>query len=169
MTGSLTPENRFTSEEFRSVMGRFATGVTVVTVQGDEGPHGTTVNAFTALSLDPPLVLLCLDHGTRSARLLERSPCFGVNILGHEQLQLGRFFASEGRATGHAAFAGISHRTGVTGALLLDGSVGHLECHLVGTFKAGDHTIYVGEVVEVAAGTDTEALVFHRGRFLPVT
>jgi flavin reductase (DIM6/NTAB) family NADH-FMN oxidoreductase RutF len=165
MSSSAVTESRFTSQEFRAVMSRFATGVTVVTMPAEGGPHGTTVNAFTALSLDPPLILVCLDHDTRSARILEQAGSFSVNVLGHEQLHLGEFFSSGTRPTGHAAFVDIAYRNGVTGAPLLLGSVAHIECTVAAMFKAGDHTIYVGEVVDVAPGKEAEALVFHRGRF----
>ena len=159
----------FSPDEFRAVMGRFITGVTVVTLLGADGPHGTTVNSFSSVSLDPPMVLICLRRDARTARALENSEHFAVNILAQHQLTLGRLFASRSRPSGTAAFADIAHRTGVTGVPLLDGSVAHIECVSAGRLRAGDHTIFMGEVVAVAAPEDTGPLAFHRGQFLAVT
>ena len=159
----------FTPEEFRAVMGRFITGVTVVTLQAPDGPHGTTVNSFSSVSLDPPMVLICLRRGARTAHALEYSGHFAVNILAQHQQSLGRLFATRSRPSGSAAFAHIAHRTGVTGVPLLDGSVAHIECVSAGRLRAGDHIIFMGEVVAVAAHEDIGPLAFHRGKFLAVS
>jgi len=159
----------FTPDEFRAVMGRFITGVTVVTLLAPDGPHGTTVNSFSSVSLDPPMVLICLRRDARTALALENSGHFAVNILAQHQQALGRLFATMSRPSGSAAFADIAHRTGVTGVPLLDGSVAHIECVAAGRLRAGDHTIFMGEVVAVAAHEDIGPLAFHRGKFLAVS
>lgn len=159
----------FTPDEFRAVMGRFITGVTVVTLLGADGPHGTTVNSFSSVSLDPPMVLICLRRDAFTARALATSGHFAVNILAEQQLALGRLFASRSRPSGAAAFAAIPHRAGVMGVPLLEGSVAHIECVSVGHLGAGDHTIFMGEVVALAAHEGIDPLAFHRGKFLAVS
>jgi flavin reductase (DIM6/NTAB) family NADH-FMN oxidoreductase RutF len=156
------------ADDFRAVMSQFVTGVTVVTISCADGPHGTTVNAFTSLSLNPPMVLVCLRGDGRSAATLQRSGYFGVSILGHEQLPVGRLFATGGRPSGEAGFADVPHRMGVTGVPLLDGAVAHIECQVSERIIAGDHVVFLGQVLEVATGTAGEPLAFHRGRFLSV-
>lgn len=158
----------FTTGDFRGIMGRFVTGVTVVTVTGQDGPFGITVNAFTSLSLNPPMVLVCLRQDGRSARALHTSEYFGVSILGHGQLPVGRLFATGARPIGEEAFAEVPHRIGISGVPLLDGSIAHLECKVTDRISAGDHVIVLGAVVNIAAGTDVKPLAFHCGKFLSV-
>ncbi|MET0864089.1 MAG: flavin reductase family protein [Nakamurella sp.] len=158
----------FSAADFRSVMGQFITGVTVVTLLGPHGPHGTTVNSFSSLSLDPPLVLICLRKDAFTARALADSSHFGVSILGSSQHGLGRHFASTSRPSGASAFSGVDHHAGQTGVPLLDGAVAHLECAAVQFLDAGDHTIFIGEVIALNADPDNGPLAFHRGRFVSV-
>lgn len=158
----------FTTQQFRQVMSRFVTGVTVVTVRGESGPHGATVNSFSSLSLDPALVLVCLLTRSRTSRALVASGSFAVNILGHTQQDVGRWFASTQRPLGEPGFAGIPYRPGATGSPLLEGCVAHIDCSLSGTVPAGDHTIFIGRVLDLGADADEHPLAFHRGRFLPL-
>ena len=154
--------------EFRTVMGRFVTGVTVVTVRDGQGPHGVTVNSFTALSLDPPLIGVCLRRAGRSAAALRRTAHFGVSILGADQETLGRFFARADRPNGADAFDRVPHRTGIGDVPLIDGAAAQLECRVRQRIRAGDHLMYVGEVVGVQVDGAVDSLAFHRGRFLSV-
>ncbi|MFH8366951.1 flavin reductase family protein [Streptomyces sp. NPDC018031] len=165
------PARRVDTQRFRHVMGQFLTGVTVVTARGEDGPHGTTVNSFTSLSLEPPLILICLRDGSRTAAVVSAAGAFTVNILGRGQAELGARFATSGRRSGAAAFADVPHRTGATGAPILAGTLGHLDCAVTGTVPAGDHTIFIAEVLDldaVAEPAESHPLAFHRGRFLTV-
>ncbi|ACV81390.1 flavin reductase domain protein FMN-binding [Nakamurella multipartita DSM 44233] len=154
--------------EFRSVMGRFVTGVTVVTVVDGAGPHGVTVNSFTSLSLDPPLIGVCVRRAGRSAAALRRSTHFGVSILGAGQEELGRFFARADRPSGVGAFDRVPHRIGVAEVPLIDGAAAQLECLVRQRIRAGDHLMYVGEVIGLRLDGAVDSLAFHRGRFLSV-
>lgn len=154
--------------EFRSVMGRFVTGVTVVTVLDRTGPHGITVNSFTSLSLDPPMIMVCLRRAGRGAAVLRRSAHFGVSILGAHQEPLGRLFARADRPAGAAAFDDVPHRTGIGGVPLIDGAAAQLECRVHQRIRAGDHLMCLAEVVGLHVDSAVDALAFHRGRFLAV-
>jgi flavin reductase (DIM6/NTAB) family NADH-FMN oxidoreductase RutF len=147
-------------------MGRFPTGVTVVTSRDGEGaPVGLTVNAFASVSLDPPLVLVCIDHASTSRVHLMSASSFGVNILSSGQGAVARRFASD---PAEGRFDGVAWQGGPGGAPLLDGVAAWLSCTLEAAHEAGDHTILVGRVV--AAGTGAaEALAFYRGAFATVT
>nr|BBH95821.1 hypothetical protein KTA_40200 [Thermogemmatispora argillosa] len=138
-------------ELFRYVLGQFATGVTVVTTRGSAGLVGLTVNAFCSVSLDPPLVLVCIDLKSRTLQAIRESQVFAVNILSEEQEELARCFAlpSEER---YRYFCHAPYHQGVTGAPLLEGTLGFVEARLVADYPGGDHAILVGEVV--ALGTD---------------
>jgi flavin reductase (DIM6/NTAB) family NADH-FMN oxidoreductase RutF len=159
------PAPGFTSRQLRDVMGQFATGVTVVTMPGEDGPSAVTVNSFTSLSLDPALAMVCLRTRSRSATDLRAAARFAVNILGAGQTGLCRLFASSDRPSGHQAFARVPHRIGRTGAPLLDGTVGHVECLLESQVPVGDHTIFVGAVLAIEAGSADGPLVFHGGKY----
>jgi len=158
----------FDPADFRAVLGRFVTGVTVVTVRDRQGPHGVTVNSFTSLSLDPPMILVCLRRTGRSAATLRRSAHFGVSILGAEQEDLGRFFARADRPSGAGAFDDVPHRAGIDGVPLIQGAAAQLECRVRQRIRAGDHLMYVGEVVGLHVDGAVDSLAFHRGRFLSV-
>jgi len=149
------------ADEFRRILGHFATGVTVVTTCGGEGqPTGLTASAFTSVSLDPPLVLVCVDHTSQTyPSLLERGR-FAVNVLARDQQEVSRRFAS----TRLDKFDGVPHRISALGLPLLDGALAHLECVTVRTHVEGDHTIFVARV-ERAAGGSGEPLLYYRGRY----
>ena len=158
----------FGSRELRDTLGAFATGVTVITTRGEHEPYGMTANAFSSVSLDPPLVLVCVVSGTSGSEALERNGLFAVNILTEEQEPLSRFFASRDRPRGPRAFAQVPHRTGVTGAPILDGVAGYLDCRLHATHEAGDHVIFLGEVMDLGRAPDARPLLFHGGRYARV-
>ena len=148
-------------KELRRVMGHFATGVTVVTTQDGLGaPFGLTANAFASLSLNPPLVLVCVDKGAQCYGCFAESKLFAVNVLGEGQEDLSRRFATKG----DAKFNGISWHRSEAGVALLDGAIGHIECKVVSSYDGGDHTIYVGEVLSAAA-TGGRPLIFFQGKY----
>jgi flavin reductase (DIM6/NTAB) family NADH-FMN oxidoreductase RutF len=154
------------ARRFRDTLGAFASGVTVVTTPtADGGAHGMTVSAFSSLSLDPPLVLVCVSTGSRGRALLERSGAFTVNVLSSRQAHLSRLFADRRRPSGARAFDGVGVRTGSTGCPVLLGCAAHLDCRVAETVVAGDHTIVVGRVVELGEDPCAVPLLVHRGRY----
>jgi flavin reductase (DIM6/NTAB) family NADH-FMN oxidoreductase RutF len=152
-------------ERFRDALRTFATGVTVVTSAGDEPACGVTANAFTPVSLVPPLVLVCLSAASSAARTITRNRVFAVNVLSADQEWLSRRFATPTRPRGSAAFGDVPHRPGSMGAPRLDGAVCWLDCRLIGTQTAGDHIIVIGEVLGFESDPSREPLVFHAGRY----
>jgi len=151
--------------EFREAMGQLPTGVTVVTSVGDDGqPVGTTANAVTSLSLDPPLLLVCFDLGSATLRAIRGHGAFVVNVLGHRQRHLSANFARRGLA---AAWDGVRHRRGPTGSPRLDGVIAVVECTVEHAFPGGDHEIIVGRVRHVESNADAAApLIFWRGTYM---
>ena len=143
---------------FREVVGHFPTGVTVVTAPG---PAGLTTNAFCSVSLDPPLVLVCFDNGSRTLAAVEASRCFAVNVLRAGQDDLAAVFASKRVAA--EKFAEVTH-TEDHGVPVLDDALAWLVCEAVELREAGDHTIGIGEVVALDV-TEGEPLLFARGRY----
>jgi len=158
----------FAGDDFRGALGAFATGVTIVTTRGEAHPYGMTANAFSSVSLDPPLVLVCVKSFSEGADLIRANGVFAVNILAAEQEPLSRYFASKDRPRGRDAFGDIPHRTAASGSPILDGAVGYLDCALHASHEAGDHVIFIGEVLALDFNNDTAPLVFHAGgyRFL---
>jgi len=158
----------FASEDFRTALGAFATGVTIVTTRGEEFPYGMTANAFSSVSLDPPLVLVCVKAFSEGADLIRENGVFAVNILAAEQEPLSRYFASKDRPRGRDAFSDIAHRAAASGAPVLDGAVGYLDCAVNASHEAGDHVIFIGEVLALDFSHEVAPLLFHAGgyRFL---
>jgi flavin reductase (DIM6/NTAB) family NADH-FMN oxidoreductase RutF len=144
--------------QLRTCLGHFATGVTVVTLECDGHPHGATVNAFAAASLDPPLVLVSLDHGTKACRFLEGN-VFTVNVLRKGQDDLALHFS------GRPAYAEVrwAPRNG-TLAPRLAGTLAYLACTPWRSYEGGDHTLFLGRVEEYAY-FGGEPLLFYKGRF----
>lgn len=149
----------------REVMSQFASGVTVLTAGGQDG-HGMTANAFTSVSLDPPMVLCCVSRSARMHHAILSAQSFAVSILGADQQELAQYFADWRRPRGRAQFDAIDwHRGYRTGAPLLSGSLAWLECELAKVYNGGDHAIFLGEVLSSRRGTDKEPLLFFRGGF----
>ncbi|MGI8842713.1 MAG: flavin reductase family protein [Gemmatimonadaceae bacterium] len=146
---------------FRSVLGRFASGVTVVTVRNGDTDHGMTASAFCSLSLDPPLVLVCIDRTTRMHELLQHAEHFAVSLLAADQEMISRRFAEPPDDT---RFDGLGFARAATGAPLLTDALAHLECVLEERYAGGDHSIIVGRVVGAAAG-DSRPLLYYRGGY----
>jgi flavin reductase (DIM6/NTAB) family NADH-FMN oxidoreductase RutF len=143
----------------RSVCGLFVTGVTVITSGTAQRSAGTTVNSFTSVSLDPPLVLFCLHRESRLRPVLDESGTFAVNFLTGRQETLARAFA--GRKT--AVIEEVAHRRSAAGVPILSESLAFLACTVVNEFDGGDHAIYLGEVAELGLHRRQEPLIFFRG------
>lgn len=151
--------------ELRRVAGCFATGVVVVTYRLGEETHGITVNSFTSLSLDPPLVLVCVDRKARSYEMLPLAGTFGVNVLNQEQREISDYFARRLYPDPNDELRDLPYHLGITGSPLIDGSVAHLECRIVEILGGGDHAIFIGEVLAASIESDQPPLLFHRGRY----
>lgn len=160
-----TAQEGFSSTDFRSALGAFATGVTVITSRSAEHAYGMTANAFSSLSLDPPLVLVCVVSGTTGAETIETNRSFAVNILGAHQEQISRYFSWKDRPRGAEAFDEIPHGVSATGCPIIEGAAGYLDCRLAAAHEAGDHVIYVGEVLALGYDGDVEPLLFHAGAY----
>lgn len=147
--------------ELRRVMGHFATGVTVITtVSKDGAPYGLTANAFTSVSLEPPLLLVSVDRKAESFPYFEESKVFTVNILRDNQEAISRRFA----VSGGKKFEGIAYHIGGNGAPILDDALAHIECRLYAAHDGGDHMIYLGEIME-AETREGKPLLFYRGGY----
>lgn len=143
---------------FRAIMGHFTTGVTVVTTQHQGNLGGLTVNAFCSVSLNPPLVLICVDHSSQTLSLIRESKSFAVNMLTNQQEELSRCFATHSQDR-FAHFCHAKHYQAVTGAPILDGGLAFIDARVVAEYPGGDHAIFLGEVM--ALGTPEHA-VFSR-------
>jgi 4-nitrophenol 2-monooxygenase / 4-nitrocatechol 4-monooxygenase, reductase component len=153
-------DRRLTPEEFREVMGHFTSGVTVITtVDGDE-PLGTTASAVASLSLEPPMLLVCLNRDSVTGQGIVRSGAFGVNILQVGQEELARHFA---RKEEHK-FTDVPYAPGAFGQPLLGDALAHLECRVTEEVTAGTHSVFLAEVETAGAGAGTP-LAYFRGRF----
>ena len=146
----------------RRALGCFVTGVTVVTTCGaDRRPHGFTANSFTSVSLDPPLVLVCVGHAVESLEAYRECEGFAINMLAHSQQATANMFATEFPDR----FAGVRWREGSHGSPILEGCVASLECASWQRIEAGDHMILIGRVLASEHSTD-HPLAFCRGRYL---
>lgn len=149
----------------REVMSQFATGVVVLTV-GGEHIHAMTANAFSSVSLDPPTVLCSVAHSAVMHEAITAGGGFGVSILSADQEQLARRFADKKRPLGRAQFEGVEWSEGAhTGAPLFDGALAWLECVLDAAHDSGDHTLFVGRVVDAGRGPDRAGLLYFGGAF----
>ena len=149
---------------YRDMIGRFATGVTVVTTDDGSGSRGLTANAVSSVSLEPMLLLVCVDHKTTSYPFLQKAGIFCVNILGADQMDASNFFA--GTTPTDNPMGDIAYRTGETGAPILDGVVAWADCRTWNVYKGGDHDIFVGEVVNFALERpEADPLLFFGGGY----
>ena len=150
--------------EFRSIIGRFPTGVTVITAAAGDQLHGMTANAVTSLSLEPPMVLICVDKSAHAHQMLRHGGSFAVNILGEHQAHVSRLFAvSEEPEAGR--LRGLEFNIGRTGAPILADCVAYIECRVREIAEGGDHSVFMGEVVDQGVVNDAPPLVFHRGQY----
>jgi len=154
-----------TQRQFREALGRFATGVTIITVALDGGEvHGMTANAFTSVSLDPLLVLVCVHQDARTHGMLHKKKRFGINVLAESQQGLSEYFA---RALDRQEPSEIEARFTTTrhGTPVLEGGLAYLECRLQSATVAGDHTVFIAEVEELMVAREGEPLLFYCGKY----
>jgi flavin reductase (DIM6/NTAB) family NADH-FMN oxidoreductase RutF len=157
-----------TQADFRKAMGCFATGVTVITVDFEGEVHGMTANAFTSVSLDPLLVLVCVDHKARTHAQLHSRKRFGVNMLSENQRAISEYYARASRTHEHAEQeAGARFDRTAHGTPVLHGALAYLECRLHTAQDAGDHTIFIAEVEDVVM-RDGNPLLYFQGKYRTV-
>lgn len=161
----MDPAKPLDGADFRKVMGRFATGVTIVTGRAGNEAHGMTVNAFSSISLAPATVLVSLSKGARTEKLVHSAGAFAVNILAAGQADLSDRFAGRHKDKEDDRFQGFEWTTAVTGAPIFKGVLAYLDCRLRKTFDGGDHSIYLGEVVAARADDATAPLLFFQSRY----
>jgi flavin reductase (DIM6/NTAB) family NADH-FMN oxidoreductase RutF len=162
------PPTPLTALEFRKAMGQFATGVTVVTVEPDPGKiHGMTANSFTSVSLDPMLVLICVDRKAKSLPLLHKQKCFGVSILEKGQEAISEYFARGEQSAETEERLSIRYRRTPSGIPVLENTLLQLTCRIVASHVAGDHTIFVAQIEE-AEIHEGEPLLYFRGEYRSV-
>ena len=149
-------------DEFKACLALWASGVTIVTSRAGDEIHGMTVSAFSSVSLDPPLVLICCDKGSNTLRVIEKGKCFAANVLSHDQQALSNLFAS--KKSEWQRFDDLEIETGKTGAPLIPGALAQLDCSVEAAHDAGDHVITVGRVEEVRT-REAEPLLFYRQRY----
>ena len=165
MTASTHTDAGISSEDFRRAVGHFATGVTVVTSIGPDGqPVGTTANAVSSLSLDPPLILVCFDRASLTLEAIRHHGAFVVNVLAAPQQELSANFARRGV---EAAWEGVEHRPGPTGSPRLEGALATLECTVEHSLPGGDHEIIIGRLRYAETSSDAATpLLFWRGSYI---
>ena len=147
-------------DAFRAVLGRFASGVTIVTVRGANGrDYGMTVSAFSSVSLEPPLVMVCIGEDASLKPMIAEATHYGVSILASDQEPLSRRFAAHGER-----FDGVGFTRGDNGMALIDGALAFMECRIIARHRAGDHTVVIGEV-EAASVADQRPLLYYRGGY----
>jgi flavin reductase (DIM6/NTAB) family NADH-FMN oxidoreductase RutF len=151
--------------ELRQVMSRFVTGVTVIAARDpDTGvPGGLTANSVCSVSLDPPLVLVCVSERCKTHDVIKKARSFSVNVLGESQGEISRLFSQRGTPT---KFDGVPYRMGAAGSPILTDALAWLDCRVWATYAGGDHTIFVGEVMEAGTVDDgPPPLVFYQGEY----
>lgn len=155
-----------TADAFRAAMGSFLTGVAVMTTEADGAPHGMTANAVCSVSLDPPLVLVCVERTAHMAGAVTAAGVFALSFLAEDQVALSERFADPARGAGEEEFASVPFATAETGARVLLGATGFVDCTVDTVTVAGDHLIVVGEVVALGAGgPDAAPLAYFRGGY----
>ena len=161
----MSDSSSVTPREFRAALGRFSSGVTVITVETTEGHvHGMTASSFCSVSLRPPLVLVCVDHLAETYLHVRERGRFGVSVLREEQEALSEFFADPERNPDAARRLGVHYNKMKSGIPVLAHALANLDCDVVQAHIAGDHTIFVGEVKEVSVAEGFPLLYF-RGRY----
>ena len=155
--------------DFRTAMGQFATGVTVVTTLDGASPQGITVNALTSVSLDPPIVMIALGRRRFIVPAIDASRRYAVNVLAEDQQWMSDCFAGANVTPNRDAFCGAAWHPGSTGLPLISGAIATLECSVQDRFEVGDHYLYVGHV-DVCTIDEPEAppLLYHRKRYLRI-
>lgn len=152
-----------TPDALRNLLGRRAATVAIATARAGDRVHGMTVTAYTEVSLDPPLVLVCADKSSHTHPVIAAGGVFAVNLLAADQAELSNRFAS--KQDEERRFEGIAWETEATGAPILPGTLGALDCRVVAAYEGGDHVIYVGRVEAVRVAEDREPLLYLRGSY----
>jgi flavin reductase (DIM6/NTAB) family NADH-FMN oxidoreductase RutF len=152
------------SAQYRDIVGRFATGVTVVTTYNEGLYHGFTANAVTSVSLDPLLLLVCVEKTARAHEELVKANAFVVNILTREQEDLSNLFAKR-REPVAESLRGVPLRPGMTGAPIIGAALAYLECETAERLDGGDHTIFLGRVVAGEGSNDGSPLLYYNGKY----
>ncbi len=148
-------------------MGTWATGVSVVTCLGPQGPHGMTANAFLSVSLEPPLVLISIGRDNDSHTIIRDTRRFAVSFLAAAQRDLSVHFARRFKDPGQA-LAGVAWSHSPDGLPWLDGAIGHLECAVQDAIAAQDHTLFLGRVLHLDGPSDAAPLVYFRSRYASI-
>jgi 3-hydroxy-9,10-secoandrosta-1,3,5(10)-triene-9,17-dione monooxygenase reductase component len=159
MRGVFVP---ISTNKFKKTLGSFATGVTVVTTCLDSKLHGLTVNAFSSLSLNPPLVLICIDKKSESNKILKQSKIFAVNILSKDQKNLSKIFSDSKNKN---RFHKVKTTTKITGSPIIVNSLGYIDCSVEKIIPAGDHNIFVGKIKSLNT-KNLDPLIYYRGNYL---
>lgn len=155
--------NLFDSSTFRQALGHFPTGVAIVTTRAPDGrPVGLTINSFSSLSLDPPLVMWSLVNKSTNLATFENCNYFAINVINQSQTEAALGFAN---SKIEDKFALVSHTDGEEGVPLIDDCVATFVCESYKQYEGGDHTIFIGRVLRHSALTEHEPAVFHRGKF----
>ena len=150
--------------EYRTIIGHFATGVTVITAAGDGKLHGMTAQSMTSLSLDPVMLLVCIDKTSHAHGVISAGGAFAVNILGEHQEEVSRVFAKKAEPE-VGTLRGQPFRLGRTGAPILDDCLAYLDCQVREVLEGGDHSIFIGEVVDEAVVKQVKPLLFFRSGY----
>ena len=160
MSGEISIASQVEKELYRRTIGRFATGVTVITTRHDGRNYGMTASAVTSLSLEPPMLLVCVNKRTWVHDAVRGSNVFAVNVLALGQDHIARQFAQPAEDK----FAGVPFDDGVLGVPVLREALAHFECRVTDRITGGTHTVFLGEVLAVGA-TDREPLLYYCGQF----
>ncbi len=165
-TGRLPNEHEFDGLAFRRTLGHLATGVTIITTRTEDGIHGMTANAVVSVSLNPPLILMCLDRRARMLRYVEVSGRFGINLLRENQAPISRYFARSWRSPQPP-----EHRFEEWAEVpYLAGSLGALSCRVTQHVDGGDHVVIIARVAGIRLDDPTgEPLLFYRGKYAALT
>lgn len=153
-------------DTFRQCLRRWPSGVTIVTAKAGDEMHGMTVSAFSSVSAEPPLILVCANRNSRTHAVVQKAGGFAVNILAADQQDLSNRFSSS--KTEASRFEGVAHRIGETGAPVLEGTCVTMECRTKAAYDEGTHCIYIGEIV-AAHFTDKDPLVYAAGGYRGLT
>ena len=150
--------------DYRRIIGQFATGVAVVTTANDGLLHGMTANAITSVSLDPPLLLVCIDKAAHSHDQFTQSGRFTVNILAEDQQEVSKIFAATSEPE-QGRLQGVAFHLGANGVPLIEGCLAYIECAVADQFEGGDHTIFTGSVEDATVAGEAAPLLFYQGKY----
>lgn len=160
MIGGSIPPRRMDPDSLRKIMRQWATGVTLVTSHDRGRPHGMTVTSFTSVSLQPPIILVSLEKSSRTHGMVQEERTFAVSVLAEDQRDLADRFA--GRIPdSDDRFAGVEYRPAASGSPIPLGSLAYLDCRVAGTYSAGTHTLFLGEVIDGEVLRQGPPLLYH--------